>query len=89
MRFLEVTPWISLYPLQDIVFTPLEITKTPNFCYFFENLLSYPPGKFKVKTPSPPHIGYPDPSIGGGGEVPILNGMAHFNRRGKGGRSAL
>jgi hypothetical protein len=52
---------------------------------FFENLLSYPLGKFKVKTPSPP-IGYPDISIGGGA---ILNGMAHFNRRGKGGRSAL
>ena len=32
-------------------------------------------------------MGYPDPSIGGGG--PILNGMAYFNRRGKGGRSAL
>jgi hypothetical protein len=50
----------------------LDITKTSNFCYFFENLLSYPLGKFKVKTHSPPPIGYPDPSIGG---VPILNGI--------------
>ena len=86
---MEVTPWISLYPIYDIVFAPLDITKTPNFCYCFENLLSYPLGKFKVKTPPP--IGYPDPSIGWGGEgVPILNGMTHiFNRRGKEGRSAL
>jgi hypothetical protein len=41
----------------------------------FENFLSYPLGNFKVKTPSPP-IGFPDPSIGGGGGA-ILNGMAH------------
>ena len=56
---------IFIHPL-GYRFTPLDITKTPNFCYFFENLLSYPLGKFKIKTPPPP-IGYPDPSIGGGG----------------------
>ena len=49
----------------------MDIFIPPSGYHFYENLLSYPLGKFKVKTPSPP-IGYPDPSIGG---VPILNGI--------------
>jgi hypothetical protein len=45
----------------------LDITKTPNFCYLLKNFLSYPLGKFEIKPPPP--IGFPDPSIGGGGYI--------------------
>ena len=53
---------------------PLDITKTPNFCYFFENLLSYPLGSFKVKTPSPHGISRPLNRGGGGGAYIKWNG---------------
>jgi hypothetical protein len=73
MWFLEVTPWISLYPLYSfrISFLPPWISlKHLIFAIFFE----------KVKTPSPHRISRP---------LKIAYIKWHFNRRGKGGRSAL
>ena len=65
-----------------ISFPPLlEITKTPNCCLFFENTITYPLGRFKVKTSSS-LIGYPDSSIGDGG-VCILNRWPKHNRQKK------